>query len=214
MPDGGSVTERLRITSAGALIFQGANTTANLGAAFENSSSLFAIYATEGAGLTKDILIQSGGSGSAPNMTFKANGNLLIGTTTDTGNKLDVNGTTLFRGQSTIYTSINGGNGEFLRFENTFGGANDWSIVCPSLNDLAIRNISNNYTAIYIANEATAADIGINGYDRAGGEGVIFIANRLQAPNTNPTGGGVLYVESGALKYRGSSGTVTTIANA
>jgi hypothetical protein len=34
------------------------------------------------------------------------------------------------------------------------------------------------------------------------------------APTSNPTTGGYLYVESGALKYRGSSGTVTTIANA
>jgi hypothetical protein len=41
----------------------------------------------------------------------------------------------------------------------------------------------------------------------------IHIANGT-APTANPTGGGILYVESGALKYRGSSGTVTTIANA
>lgn len=34
------------------------------------------------------------------------------------------------------------------------------------------------------------------------------------APAANLTGGGYLYVEAGALKYRGSSGTVTTIANA
>lgn len=47
-----------------------------------------------------------------------------------------------------------------------------------------------------------------------GGSGVIAIANRFTAPTSNPTGGGILYVESGALKYRGSSGTVTTIANA
>lgn len=40
-----------------------------------------------------------------------------------------------------------------------------------------------------------------------------FIGNST-APATNPTAGGYLYVESGALKYRGSSGTVTTIANA
>jgi hypothetical protein len=33
-------------------------------------------------------------------------------------------------------------------------------------------------------------------------------------PSADPVGGGVLYVEAGALKYRGSSGTVTTIANA
>ncbi len=30
----------------------------------------------------------------------------------------------------------------------------------------------------------------------------------------NPSGGGLLYVEAGALKYRGSSGTVTTLGNA
>jgi hypothetical protein len=29
-----------------------------------------------------------------------------------------------------------------------------------------------------------------------------------------PTGGGVLYVEGGALKYKGSSGTVTVVAAA
>jgi len=42
---------------------------------------------------------------------------------------------------------------------------------------------------------------------------VIGIANATTVPTTNPSGGGVLYVEGGALKYRGSSGTVTTIAN-
>jgi len=44
--------------------------------------------------------------------------------------------------------------------------------------------------------------------------GVIAIANATTVPTGNPTGGGVLYVEAGALKYRGPSGTVTTIANA
>ena len=42
---------------------------------------------------------------------------------------------------------------------------------------------------------------------------VIAIANGT-APSSSPAGMGQLYVESGALKYRGSSGTVTTIANA
>jgi len=44
-------------------------------------------------------------------------------------------------------------------------------------------------------------------------DAVLLLANAT-APASNPTGGGYLYVESGALKYRGSSGTVTTIANA
>lgn len=39
-----------------------------------------------------------------------------------------------------------------------------------------------------------------------------FIANTTE-PAT-PTGGGILYVQSGALKYKGSSGTVTTLAAA
>lgn len=42
--------------------------------------------------------------------------------------------------------------------------------------------------------------------------GRVFIINS-SAPST-PSGGGYLYVENGALKYKGSSGTVTTIANA
>ena len=42
---------------------------------------------------------------------------------------------------------------------------------------------------------------------------VIGIANGT-APSSSPAGMGQLYVEAGALKYRGSSGTVTTIANA
>jgi hypothetical protein len=46
-----------------------------------------------------------------------------------------------------------------------------------------------------------------------GADRVIAIANG-NAPSSSPAGMGQLYVESGALKYRGSSGTVTTIANA
>lgn len=42
----------------------------------------------------------------------------------------------------------------------------------------------------------------------------IFIANATTAPSGDPTGGGFLYVEGGALKYRGSSGTVSTVAPA
>ena len=46
------------------------------------------------------------------------------------------------------------------------------------------------------------------------GSGVIHIANAGTTPTSDPTTGGILYVESGSLKFRGSSGTVTTIANA
>ena len=46
----------------------------------------------------------------------------------------------------------------------------------------------------------------------ADGLGVLGLGEAATAPAANPTGGGVLYVSGGALKYRGSAGTVTTLA--
>jgi hypothetical protein len=60
----------------------------------------------------------------------------------------------------------------------------------------------------------SSGSVGIGGASFGSGTLVMFIANATAVPSTNPAGGGVLYVEGGALKYRGSSGTVTTIANA
>lgn len=52
-----------------------------------------------------------------------------------------------------------------------------------------------------------------HGATAGGGAGVLGFANAATVPNSNPAGG-VLYVESGALKYRGSAGTITPLANA
>jgi hypothetical protein len=46
------------------------------------------------------------------------------------------------------------------------------------------------------------------------GAGVLSIANAATNPSTNPTGGGILYSDAGAGKWRGSSGTVTTFGPA
>lgn len=53
---------------------------------------------------------------------------------------------------------------------------------------------------------------GVGSY--GGGSKVIFLHDCTTAPTTNPSGGGILYSQAGALKWRGSSGTVTTIAPA
>lgn len=55
---------------------------------------------------------------------------------------------------------------------------------------------------------------GFNSVDAGGGVGVITLANATTAPSTNPTGGGILYSEAGALKWRGSAGTVTVLGPA
>ncbi|MET7933499.1 hypothetical protein [Streptomyces sp. NPDC005322] len=58
------------------------------------------------------------------------------------------------------------------------------------------------------------ANLRINTTSMGGGVGIVGLANATTVPTTNPTGGGLLYAEAGALKWRGSSGTVTVIAPA
>jgi hypothetical protein len=63
--------------------------------------------------------------------------------------------------------------------------------------------------------EAAGGNIGLRTTSQfGGGKGVVGVANAKEAPSVNPAGGGILYVEDGALKYRGSNGTVTVIAPA
>lgn len=47
--------------------------------------------------------------------------------------------------------------------------------------------------------------------DAAGGKGAVAIRNATNVPTATPAHGGVLYVEDGMLKYKGSKGTVTTL---
>jgi hypothetical protein len=121
----------------------------------------------------------------------------------------------------------------------TFAGTVSTSQSTTGLARLDARNSNaSGYAGVQISNTGTSGrswTIGVGGntagnaslknvlyiYDETAGaivrtidaNKVEFIANGT-APAANPTGGGYLYVESGALKYRGSSGTVTTIANA
>ena len=87
---------------------------------------------------------------------------------------------------------------------------------------LGTGGLSGSTTTISLGTNTTGAtstttilgNTGFNGSSFGGGDRVVFIGNVATAPSTNPAAGGVLYVEAGALKYRGSSGTVTTIADA
>lgn len=47
-----------------------------------------------------------------------------------------------------------------------------------------------------------------------GGVGVIGLSNATTVPTANPVGGGLLYAEAGAGKWRGSGGTITTFGPA
>ena len=70
-------------------------------------------------------------------------------------------------------------------------------------------------TLVVFQRRAAGGNIGFRTTSQFGsGQGVIAIANASVVPSANPAGGGILYVEEGALKYRGSNGTVTTLAAA
>jgi hypothetical protein len=70
--------------------------------------------------------------------------------------------------------------------------------------------IANNNTEHLRIDPAGNVGISATGFG-TGAAGVLGIANGT-APSSSPAGMGQLYVVAGALKYRGSSGTVTTIA--
>jgi hypothetical protein len=70
-------------------------------------------------------------------------------------------------------------------------------------------------TLVVFQRRAVGGNIGIRTTSQfGGGQGVMAIANASVAPSVNPAGGGILYVDDGVLKYRGSNGTVTVIAPA
>jgi hypothetical protein len=72
-----------------------------------------------------------------------------------------------------------------------------------------------NVTTRAVMFASSAIQCGATSADLGGSAGfVLSMKNATTPPSTNPTGGGILYVDTGALKYRGSSGTVTTIAPA
>lgn len=53
-------------------------------------------------------------------------------------------------------------------------------------------------------------NLGIGGASFSSSTYAIFLAND-SAPSGTPSGGGLIFVEAGALKYKGSSGTVTVL---
>ena len=127
---------------------------------------------------------------------FTSGGDFGIGTTSPVS-KLDVRGV------------ISGGDGTIR------------TVVSYTASAGVTGTVTNHPYVIYANNAERArfetnGNIGLIGATSFGASsvGVVGIANATTVPTGNPTGGGVLYVESGALKYRGSSGTVTTIANA
>ena len=107
-----------------------------------------------------------------------------------------------------------GGYLHFFRPDDSSTGLNQMKLQITSSNEFRFIIPSTG-----VPMELVSGNLGILGLNGTagsygGGADVIFITNRSTAPSSNPTGGGILYAEGGALKWRGSAGTTTTIAAA
>lgn len=148
----------------------------------------------------------------------RANGAIKIGTTSisSSNNNLfigDSAGESVTTGDFNIFIGYNAGTATTTGESNIYIGSNAGGAETTTANTLMISTTN---TKTLIGGEFNNDNIGLCMTGTSGsygsGQGVVFIQNGTTVPTVNPTGGGVLYVESGALKYKGSSGTVTTIA--
>lgn len=105
-------------------------------------------------------------------------------------------------------------NASVARIARPFGDGNLWIENVGGTIYIA-RALGGSVVATFNSNGANVAgNIMLNTTALGGGTGVLAMLNASVVPTSNPASGGVLYIEAGALKYRGSSGTITTIAAA
>ena len=139
--------------------------------------------------------------GSVDRVTVTTAGKVGIGTT-DPAELLTVAGNISAYGSLKLRAL---GSNQYFKLEggtNTLG-VKDWDGTSIITFDGSTNNVG-------IGTSAPAELLTVAGNISANGE--YYIHN--QSEPATPTDGGVLYVEAGALKYKGSSGTVTTLGNA
>lgn len=177
------------------------------------ASSLNATTYAQASGEHRWLNAPSGTAGTAITftqaMTLDASGNLGVGTTT-LGAKLHVTAASGY--QLGLVGASNALRTNSLSDRYSLSGVD--TTLAASYQPLQIQG-----SILYFAVGAiTAATIDASGNLLIGANAagttaakVIGMANAT-APTTSPAGMGQLYVEAGALKFRGSSGTITTIA--
>jgi hypothetical protein len=103
-------------------------------------------------------------------------------------------------GQSADLLQIQNSGGTILASVNSSGGLSVATLVSTAGTIRANAGLGSSAVAL----SSLVSNV-------AGGH--LVLQNITVTPNT-PSGAGVLYVEAGALKYRGSSGTITTLGAA
>lgn len=130
-----------------------------------------------------------------------------------TGNITSAVRSTLTTGVAKTYLAVGNGVGStryaYSQFQSLETVGRNWVAGLYGTLSYQIHDATAGVTRVEID---TIGNLGFGGASFGGGAVVMFYRNRTTAPTTNPVDGVLVYAEAGALKARGSSGTVTTIA--
>lgn len=188
--------------------FSGTGGTQGVALGFNNTTPVIQGTAYNSASTYYDLVLQPGGKnvglGSAP-PTWAANAKAFhISTRTsvaDISNDSHFTNNAFFDG-GWIYAATAAASNYYQS-----AGSHVWRVAGSGTGGTGLT-----WTNAFTINAAGNVGVGTLTFGTSAAK-VIGIADGT-APSTSPAGMGQLYVEAGALKYRGSSGTVTTIANA
>jgi len=211
----------------------------NISAAFElgvaGAAGQFLTDAHAGDGIFKGfgaggpgMAIGGGPTSPATSLYIKyvsgSKGRVIVGGVTDDGaNDLQVLDNAFIKNSLTIGNGL--GAGPFLKINSSTytllqyarGGASKFSTgTANAANDFITGTVQDDMAFKSDASKSIvfSTDNGTSILMKLiAGQGGIFLGDQSGTPST-PTGGGVLFVSSGALKWIGSSGTITTIAAA
>jgi hypothetical protein len=103
----------------------------------------------------------------------------------------------------------------FSSFILARAGVSRWALQNrnDSTDDLHVYNANRGFGTMLIEDRATMPNMSLltNTKSYGGGIGVVYMPNANTVPTTNPTGGAIVYMDSGVLKWRDTAGNVYTL---
>jgi hypothetical protein len=148
----------------------------NGGIFFDGSGATYNRFksTTSSASTGRDLLFSAQNAGTTPDLYITSSGNVLIGTTTDSGYKLDVNGTSRFSGAvQTRNLQIAGASGGYTTGDNPmlgFGNApvtNDFGTIEAPFGDKMVFNQYHGYKFKVSNNGSSPVDALVINIDRS-----------------------------------------------
>lgn len=175
------------------------------------NSGLIDSVATNGTTILPIILGNSGNTTSIRGSVINLVSSGSTAVSIDSSQKVSISGSVNISGSSGLPSS----GGASLYMSSGYSSPNVGRLIIGDGSGWLFRmsklNSSTQTDLIYFKDDGS---IGLNTTDFGSGNGILAIGNAAVVPSTNPTNAYDVYVQSGALKGRGSSGTVVTIGTA